>query len=181
MFCFLFLVELGGTDKIHEFTLTTPWTMNNTLGVANATSISTNSIIESNDSTNKGVYVREDGEFLYIPASSGDNIDQYALSSNNQNNFHLKFQGTHLIFENEYQCTIEEHEFNYTMNPSTRKNRNFNCQELSNFSTGSNFKPYVTTVGLYNEEGEMLVVGKLGQPTRMSDETDTTIVIRWDN
>ena len=53
------------------------------------------------------------------------------------------------------------------MNPSTRKNRNLNCQELSNFSTGSNFKPYVTTVGLYNEEGEMLVVGKLGQPTRM--------------
>ena len=27
---------------------------------------------------------------------------------------------------------------------------------------------------------ELLVVGKLGQPVRMSDETDTTFIIRWD-
>ena len=92
----------------------------------------------------------------------------------------LNFQGSHLIYENEYQCTIEEHEFNHTLNPSARKNRNTNSQELANFATGSNFKPYITTVGLYNEAGELLVVGKLGQPTRMSDETDTTLVIRWD-
>ena len=92
----------------------------------------------------------------------------------------LKFQGSHLIYENEYQCTIEEHEYNHTLNPSIRKNKNTNSQELAGFATGSNFKPYVTTVGLYNEEGEMLVVGKLGQPTRMSDETDTTLIIRWD-
>ena len=92
----------------------------------------------------------------------------------------LNFQGSHLIYENEYQCTIEEHEFNHTLNPSARRNRNTNSQELANFATGSNFKPYITTVGLYNEVGELLVVGKLGQPTRMSDETDTTLVIRWD-
>ncbi|MDB4571669.1 LamG domain-containing protein [Akkermansiaceae bacterium] len=92
----------------------------------------------------------------------------------------LNFQGSHLIYENEYQCTIEEHEFNHTLNPSTRRNKNTNSQELANFATGSNFKPYITTVGLYNEAGELLVVGKLGQPTRMSDETDTTLVIRWD-
>jgi hypothetical protein len=92
----------------------------------------------------------------------------------------LQFQGSHLIYENEYKCTIEEHEFNYTLNPSARTNKNTNSQTLANFAISSSFKPYVTTVGLYSEEGELLVVGKLGQPTRMSDETDTTIVIRWD-
>jgi len=92
----------------------------------------------------------------------------------------LNFQGSHLIYENEYQCTIEEHEFNHTLNPSARKNKNTNSQESANFATGSNFKPYITTVGLYNEVGELLVVGKLGQPTRISNETDTTLVIRWD-
>tara|TARA_R110001583_G_scaffold85932_6_gene225055 strand:+ start:1887 stop:3557 length:1671 start_codon:yes stop_codon:yes gene_type:complete len=92
----------------------------------------------------------------------------------------LNFQGSHLIYENEYQCTVEEHEFNYTLNPSARRNKNTNSQELAGFATGSNFKPYITTVGLYNEAGELLVVGKLGQPTRMSDETDTTLIIRWD-
>ena len=92
----------------------------------------------------------------------------------------LKFQGSHLIYENEYQCTINEHEYNYTLNPSARRNKNLNSQDIANFATGSTFKPYVTTVGLYNEAGELLVVGKLGQPVRMSDETDTTFVIRWD-
>lgn len=92
----------------------------------------------------------------------------------------LQFQGSHLIYENEYKCTIEEHEFNYTLNPSARRNKNTNAQTLANFAISSSFKPYITTVGLYNEAGELLVVGKLGQPTRMSDETDTTIVIRWD-
>ena len=53
-------------------------------------------------------------------------------------------------------------------------------RELANFTTSSYFKPYVTTIGLYNENNDLLVVGKLGQPIRMSDETDTTFIMRWD-
>ncbi len=92
----------------------------------------------------------------------------------------LRFQGSHLLYENEYQCTVEEHEFNNTMNISARKLRTTTCQDAANFVSSSIFKPYVTTVGLFNEEGECLVVGKLGQPVRTSDETDTTFILRWD-
>jgi hypothetical protein len=92
----------------------------------------------------------------------------------------LKFQGSHLIYENEYQCTIDEHEFNATQNISARKIRSSDSEELADFATGSLFKPYVTTIGLYNEHNDLLVVGKLGQPTRISDETDTTFILRWD-
>ena len=92
----------------------------------------------------------------------------------------LKFQGSHMIFENEYQCTVDEHEYNDTTNISARKIRSNTSQDLADFATGSLFKPYVTTVGLYNEENELLVVGKFGQPIRCSDETDTTFVLRWD-
>ena len=92
----------------------------------------------------------------------------------------LQFQGTHLIYENEYQCTAEEHEFNDTLNISARKLRNTECPDVANFTTSSLFKPYVSTIGLYDENHELLVVGKLGQPTKMSDETDTTFVLRWD-
>ncbi len=93
----------------------------------------------------------------------------------------LQFQGSHLIYEHEYQCTIDEHEFNDTMNISARKIRSKDSDELADFATGSLFKPYVTTIGLYNEDNELLVVGKLGQPVRASDETDTTFVVRWDS
>jgi len=92
----------------------------------------------------------------------------------------LKFQGSHLIYENEYQCTVDEYEFNDTTNISARKIKSRDSGDIANFATSSLFKPYVTTVGLYNENNELLVVGKLGQPVRTSDETDTTFVLRWD-
>tara|TARA_B100001094_G_C18172122_1_gene795730 strand:+ start:301 stop:2073 length:1773 start_codon:yes stop_codon:yes gene_type:complete len=92
----------------------------------------------------------------------------------------IKFQGSHLIYENEYKCTIDESEFNSTLNLTVRKNKSLQEENLANFATGSLFKPYITTVGLYNEKNELLVVGKLGQPIRTSNETDTTLVVRWD-
>ena len=92
----------------------------------------------------------------------------------------LQFQGSHLIYENEYQCTIEEHEFNNTSNISARKIKSKDDTEMAGFQSSSAFKPYVTTVGLYNDNNELLVVGKLASPIKMSNETDTTLVLRWD-
>ena len=92
----------------------------------------------------------------------------------------LQFQGSHQIYEHEYQCTIEEHEYNNTTNVSARKNRSKDEEEIAGLQTSSAFKPYATTIGLYNQNNELLVVGKMAQPVRMSNETDTTIVLRWD-
>ena len=92
----------------------------------------------------------------------------------------LQFQGTHLIYEHEFQCTAQEHEFNGTTNISARKYKSHTNHQLANFTTSSLFKPHVTTIGLYDDNMELLVVGKLGQPVRMSNETDTTFVLRWD-
>ncbi len=92
----------------------------------------------------------------------------------------IKFQGSHLIYENEYKCTIDEFEYNNTLNPTARKLRSSEDENMADFATGSLFKPYITTIGLYNENNELLVVGKLGQPIRTSNETDTTLIVRWD-
>ena len=93
----------------------------------------------------------------------------------------LQFQGSHQIYEHEYQCTIGEHEYNNTTNISARKIGSIREEEMAGFQTSSAFKPYVTTIGLYNENNELLVVGKLASPIRMSNETDTTFVVRWDS
>ena len=92
----------------------------------------------------------------------------------------LQFQGSHQIYEHEYQCSIDEHEYNFTTNISARKIGSDQEEEMAGFQTSSAFQPYITTVGLYNENNELLVVGKLGQPIKASGETDTTIVLRWD-
>jgi|TARA_R110001583_G_scaffold59149_1_gene176080 hypothetical protein len=46
--------------------------------------------------------------------------------------------------------------------------------------TGSEFKPYVTDIGLYSEENELLAHGKLAKPIRLSDDIETTFVVRFD-
>jgi len=48
------------------------------------------------------------------------------------------------------------------------------------FSTGSYFQPYVTTIGLYDDNQELLAVGKLSQPYPLSRTTDTTFYINID-
>jgi hypothetical protein len=92
----------------------------------------------------------------------------------------ISFKNIHPIFENEYMCTVNADEYNFTHNISTRKIKSDQKPDLANFVTSSLWKPYITTIGLYNENHELLIVGKLGQPVRMSDETDTTFVLRWD-
>ena len=113
-------------------------------------------------------------------SSIGGTNSQSAFIIGNRGINTLQFQGTHLIYEHEYQCTVGEHEFNDTKNLSARKIQSSISHEFANFTTSSLFKPHVTTIGLYNKNNELLVVGKLGQPVRMSDETDTTFVLRWD-
>lgn len=48
------------------------------------------------------------------------------------------------------------------------------------FTTGSFFSPYITTIGLYNDEFELLAVGKLAKPIQTSRTTDMTFLINID-
>ena len=52
--------------------------------------------------------------------------------------------------------------------------------DVLDFVTGSDFQPYVTTIGLYNETNELLLVAKLAQPFRMPSNTDVNFIIRYD-
>jgi hypothetical protein len=116
---------------------------------------------------------------MAIEASSTQS--SFIVNNNEVNGINtLQFQGSHLIYEHEYQCTVQEHEFNNTTNLTARKLKSSTDYEVATFTTGSLFKPHVTTIGLYDNECNLLVIGKLGQPIKMSDETDTTFVLRWD-
>lgn len=52
--------------------------------------------------------------------------------------------------------------------------------EALGFVTESTFRPYVTDIGLYSEQGELLVHGKLAKPIKLSDDYSTTFVVRFD-
>ena len=48
------------------------------------------------------------------------------------------------------------------------------------FVTGSTFAPYITTIGLYNDAGQLLAIGKLAQPIRKRNDVDINFLIRLD-
>jgi hypothetical protein len=85
---------------------------------------------------------------------------------------------------------MRENEFNFSQNPSLSSGSTSISssmgifftpgQYLTNNVTGSYFSPYVTTVGLYDENQNLLAVGKLSQPLPVSPTTDTTILINLD-
>ena len=89
----------------------------------------------------------------------------------------LLFKNRYTIYENEIVCTVDANELNMSQNPTITTD---SSGSLRDFATGSYFKPYATTIGLYNDNNELLLVGKFAQPIQMSDVTDTTFVIRYD-
>jgi len=90
----------------------------------------------------------------------------------------LNYSSNVTLYETQYKCTIRANEYNYSLNPSLLKSGSINTYK--DFVTGSDFSPYVTTIGLYNENQELLAVGKLAQPLPTSQTTDTTILINID-
>lgn len=94
--------------------------------------------------------------------------------------FNVKFQSESTIYQNEFRCHVNENDFNYTLNPSATQAATSGSVYI-NAITGSDFHPYATTIGLYNDRDELLVVGKLSTPYPIPSNTDITFVVRWDS
>ena len=91
------------------------------------------------------------------------------------------FSSSYKIYETQYKCTIREKEFTYTLNPSTISGSNGDKNGIPyGYITSSYFAPFITTVGLYDEQQNLLAIGKLAQPLPSSPTSDITILINID-
>jgi hypothetical protein len=89
----------------------------------------------------------------------------------------INFKNSHIINELEIRCLVSENEYNYSFNPTLQTG---SFGDLKQFVLNPTFTPYITTIGLYNDSNELLAVAKLGQPTKVSSNTDTTFIIKID-
>lgn len=124
-----------------------------------------------------------DGGVLYGSAFYGTSSYGVAPNSVIENliespNVTCSFSSSFTIFETQYKCTIDTSEFNFSQNPSLVSSSL--TGQVYDFVTGSYFNPYVTTVGLYNENQELLAVGKLSKPLPTNNTTDLTVLINID-
>jgi hypothetical protein len=94
--------------------------------------------------------------------------------------FTTRYKSTKQLQEVSILCEIGASEFNVSQNPSLRINEDINNEQLKGFVTGSDFRTYVTTIGLYNDLGELLAIAKLGSALKNRYDTDITVKVRFD-
>jgi hypothetical protein len=92
--------------------------------------------------------------------------------------WNISFESTHTIYQYEVLCRVKKGSFNLTYNPSARKS--FKSDLLIDDMTGSLLLPYATSIGLYNSTGDLVAVGKLGQPIQMREDVDLNFRVVWD-
>lgn len=95
-------------------------------------------------------------------------------------NFYLEFNSTITLYEHEYVCKLKEDEFNFTSNPTIRIDNNEYSDQPKPFVSEATFAPYITTLGLYSPNGELLAVGKLGTPIKKRNNVDLAIIVKFD-
>jgi len=87
------------------------------------------------------------------------------------------YKSTITTYELGVTTRIDQGDFNMSTNLSLTKDDNstYRC-----FVSGSDFAPYITTVGLYNDAGQLLAIGKLAQPIRKRIDVDMNFLIKVD-
>jgi hypothetical protein len=126
---------------------------------------------------------------------SGSVLSQYTLN----------FRSTKTIYENEILLSVLESEFNVSQNPTAVDydadgkfgkiklhsiQSNVNPNVFSGFgeydysssldTTGSYLAPYITTIGLYDDDLNMVAVAKLPQPIKSMPDYPLNFIVRFD-
>lgn len=89
----------------------------------------------------------------------------------------LNWKSKQPIYTYNVHCTVRESEMNHSYNPSAITGSE---ATVRNNITGSYFRPYVSTVGLYNQANELLAVAKTNRPIPKSQNIDMTFVVKID-
>ena len=97
-----------------------------------------------------------------------------------ERDYELNYRATKKIEEVSILCELKANEYNVSSNASLRVGGTADDSRLMNMVTGSDFRPYITQVGLYNDTGDLLAIAKLGSPLKKRQDVDVTINVKFD-
>ncbi len=114
--------------------------------------------------------------------STGDNDDNSLKLYNKliiagQGSGYFQSRREEQIKSSHFFCRVESEEYNWSQNPTYFTGTE---AELTNSSFIQDPKAYITTVGLYNNNNELLAVAKLSQPLLKSRDREAVIKVRLD-
>ena len=129
---------------------------------------------ESNNTNEVGNVFYQHG-FATITHPSFQNVD--VMDDLNAN---ITFNGSTQRTELEYTLNVKSHEFDASENITLRKDELPDNIDMKDFATASYFSPYISTLGLYNDQLELLAIAKLAQPLKKPQDSDLTFIVRMD-
>lgn len=99
----------------------------------------------------------------------------------------VEFQSSVTIYNHRVTCEIEPTEFNVAwFNPTisasfaASSSLDGQGQKIYDLMASGSLTPYVTTIGLYNDEHQLLAVAKLSSPIKRSFLTKQTFIVKFD-
>ena len=111
----------------------------------------------------------------YSDILTGSTIETFADSFRHRM-YNLQFNNTVELNSSVYFCRINHNEFNYSTNPTYLSGSKIRVKTQSSDLPVS----YITTVGLYNDNNELLATAKLSEPLKKTSDTEFTIRVRLD-
>lgn len=106
---------------------------------------------------------------------TGSTIDTLAASIRNRIQ-NISFNNTVELNSTIYFCRANNNEFNYSANPTYLNSSKLRVKN----TTSDNPVSYITTVGLYSSDNELLAVAKLSEPLKKDPNTELTVRVRLD-
>ena len=88
----------------------------------------------------------------------------------------IQFNNTTELNSTVYFCRANHNEFNYSSNPTYLSSSKLVVKN----TTTDNPVSYITSVGLYNDNRELLAVAKLSEPLKKTPDTEFTLRVRLD-
>ena len=111
----------------------------------------------------------------FSAVATGSTIDSMANCFRNRLD-NISFNNTVELNSTVYFCRASHNEFNYSSNPTYLSQSQIRVKN----STTDNPVSYVTTVGLYSSDNELLAVAKLSEPLKKDPNTELTLRVRLD-
>jgi len=111
----------------------------------------------------------------YSILATGSTLNQNADAFRNRLQ-NISFNNTTELNSTIYFCRVNHNDFNYSSNPTYLSGSKVRVKTRAADSPVT----YITTVGLYSADNELLAVAKLSEPLRKAPDTELTLRVRLD-
>jgi hypothetical protein len=140
-------------------------------------------VSSSNTGSIVGRIFYDKGIALFKPTSSisGGGLTNKGLYIVNGTSVNVRFSSSVLLYENTYKVKVPPTDFLVALNnPTVTTQLSASTQTPIKLMSSQSMLPYVTTIGLYNKENELLMVAKPSVPIQRTKDVIQTFIVRFD-